>query len=128
MAIHQNQKDERKRCKMGKIKELSMEEEKLAVEFERFAESMLEFENLQKELLKHKYLYYVKAAPIISDYNYDMLEEKSRKLAKSLGFRADKWEGPEENEKHHIHWMVDFDSNHALSAEIIAEIDGVKGE
>jgi hypothetical protein len=104
---------------MGRMKEMSMEEEKLAVEYDKFAESMLEFEELQKTLLKHKYLYYVKVKPIIGDYEYDMLEEKSLKLAKQLGFRADKWEGPEENEKDHVHWMVDFDSKHELAQSII---------
>jgi NAD-dependent DNA ligase len=106
------------------MKELSMEEEKLAVEYDKFAQSMLEFEDLQRELLKHKYLYYVKTKPIISDYDYDMLEVKSRKLAKQLGFRADEWEGPEENEKDHVHWMVDFDENHPLAASVIKEVDG----
>ena len=64
---------------------------------------------LQKELLKHKYLYYIENNPEISDYEYDMLELKSFKLAKELGFNSDKWEDPQENEKHHIHWMVGYD-------------------
>lgn len=79
------------------------------------------FQELQKELLKHKYLYYVKSAPIISDYDYDMLEDKSLKLARKLGFRADKWEGPEENEAEHVHWMVDFNFSHPLANQIISE-------
>jgi hypothetical protein len=98
---------------MGKIKEMVMAELEL-----------LAFHELQKELIKHKYLYYVKSAPIISDYNYDMLEEKSLKLARTLGFRADKWEGPEENEKDHVHWMVDFDESHPLAKEFMKEVDG----
>jgi NAD-dependent DNA ligase len=64
------------------------------------------FIQLQKDLLKHKKLYYIDNTPTISDYEYDMLEQSSYNLARELGFRADKWEDPEENEKHHIHWMV----------------------
>ncbi len=67
-----------------------------------------EFRNLQKELLKHKRLYYIEEKPIISDYEYDMLEKRSFVLAKALGFRADSWLGPDEFEKHHVHWMVGY--------------------
>ena len=108
---------------MGKVKELTMEEERLAIDFEKFANLMVEFENLQKILLKHKYLYYVKSAPIIGDFNYDMLENESLKIAKLLGFRADKWEGPEEGEKDHVHWMVDFDDKHPLAKAVIEEVE-----
>ncbi|HBI00628.1 MAG TPA: hypothetical protein DDY18_03285 [Flavobacterium sp.] len=87
----------------------------------------MEFELLQKELLKHKYLYYVKSAPIISDYDYDMMERKCYKMAKQLGFRADNWEGPEENEKLHVHWMVDFDESHPWSQEVINEVKNGQG-
>lgn len=67
-----------------------------------------EFVALQREILKHKYLYYIKNKPEISDYEYDMLEKKSFEIAKELGFRADSWKGAQENEKHHIHWMVGY--------------------
>lgn len=67
-----------------------------------------EFVKLQKDLLQHKKLYYVDDMPTISDYDYDMLELSSYKLAKELGFRADRFEDPEENEKHHIHWMIGY--------------------
>jgi NAD-dependent DNA ligase len=83
-----------------------------------------EFEQLQKTLLKHKYLYYVKSAPIIGDYDYDMLELESFGLAKKLGFNADRLGEPQENEKEHVHWMVDFDENHPLAKIVIAEVDG----
>jgi len=83
-----------------------------------------EFEQLQKDLLLHKYLYYVKSNPIITDYEYDILEEKSLKLAGKLGFRADKWEGPEEDEKDHIHWMVGFKTTHPLAKEITNGVHG----
>ena len=66
------------------------------------------FEQLQKELLRHKKLYYIEDNPEISDYDYDMLERRSFKMAQSLGFRGDSFEGPEENEKHHVHWMVGY--------------------
>jgi len=91
---------------MGKVKELTQE-----------------FELLQKTLLKHKYLYYVKSAPIISDYDYDMMENDSLKMAKKLGFRADKWEGPAQDETEHVHWMVDFDANHPLAKSVIEELE-----
>lgn len=81
------------------------------------------FDKIQRDLLKHKYLYYVKSAPIISDYDYDMMENESRKLAKELGFRADQWEGPADNEKDHIHWMVDFDETHHLAESVIKEVE-----
>ena len=77
-----------------------------------------QFDKIQKELLMHKHRYYVLSNSIISDQAYDMLEEKSLKLARELGFKADKWENPDENEKHHIHWMVDFSENHPLSIEL----------
>ena len=32
-----------------------------------------DIQQLQKELAHHAYLYYVKDAPIISDYDYDVL-------------------------------------------------------
>lgn len=70
-----------------------------------------EFEELQLLLIYHKYMYYEKNTPTISDYDYDMLERKSFKLAQELGFRADSWEDPEENEKHHVHWMVGLDKS-----------------
>lgn len=91
---------------MGKVKELAVE-----------------FEDIQKDLLKHKYLYYVKSAPVISDYDYDMMENESRKIAKRLGFRADQWEGPAEDEKDHVHWMVDFDENHPLAKDVIQQVE-----
>lgn len=78
-----------------------------------------EFLELQKELMKHRYLYYVKDNPVISDYDYDMMECKSFELARKLGFRADKWDAPEENEREHVHYMVDFNHNHPLAKEII---------
>lgn len=67
-----------------------------------------EFKELQVELLKHKRLYYEFNTPIISDYEYDMLERKSFAMAKELGFNADSFEDPEENEAHHVHWMVGY--------------------
>ena len=69
---------------------------------------MNEFIQLQMELLYHKYLYYTLNSPILSDYDYDMLERKSFEDARNLGFRADKFEDPEEREAHHVHWMVGF--------------------
>lgn len=72
------------------------------------AEETEEFIDLQKELLRHKFLYYVENRPEISDYDYDMLEEDSFILARDLGFRADKWEDASPEEAHHIHWMIGY--------------------
>jgi NAD-dependent DNA ligase len=77
-----------------------------------------EFVNLQKELLRHKHLYYVKNAPEISDYEFDMLEKKSFNLAEKLGFRADKWEDAADNEAHHIHWMVGYEEGSIYATSI----------
>lgn len=33
--------------------------------------------SIEDQCLVHRYLYYVKARPIISDYEYDMLERKA---------------------------------------------------
>ena len=38
-------------------------------------------EQLEDEILYHKYLYYKKAEPIISDYNYDQLEKELKRIA-----------------------------------------------
>ncbi|MFT6125751.1 MAG: hypothetical protein ACJAVA_000192 [Flavobacteriaceae bacterium] len=67
-----------------------------------------EFELIQLHLLLHKYLYYEKYKPMLDDCGFDMVEQYSITLAKNLGFRADKYLGPEENEKHHVHWMIGF--------------------
>lgn len=67
-----------------------------------------EFEHIQKFLLLHKYLYYEKNKPMLDDQGYDSAEAYSFTLAKNLGFRVDKYLGPEENEKHHVHWMIGF--------------------
>ena len=70
-----------------------------------------EFIDLQKELLRHKFLYYVQNTPEISDYDYDMLERQSFRMAQELGFKGDGYEGPEENEMHHVHWMIGYNEN-----------------
>jgi len=69
------------------------------------------FEHTQLWLLLHKYWYYIENNPQINDQNYDSAENYSRELAKTLGFRANIELGPEDNEKHHIHWLIGFDDN-----------------
>ena len=80
---------------------------------------MEEFEALQVEQLYYKYLYYELGVSGISDYNYDMLERKSFAEAQKLGFKADKWEDPDENEKHHVHWMVGFDKKSKYWPQVV---------
>ena len=101
---------------MGKIKEVVVSQD--------------EFEKLGKELLKHKYLYYVKSAPIISDYDYDMMERKYTKMAKELTERPEvslisDWD--------ELEWLsnatiVDFPENHPWADGIIKEVEGEKYE
>lgn len=67
-----------------------------------------EFIELQKELLNHKYKYYITNNPTISDYEFDMLERSSFEMAKSLGFNADRFDDPMPDEEHHVHFMVGF--------------------
>lgn len=45
-------------------------------------------EELTKELNRHNYLYYVKAQPEISDYDFDMLLKELEKLEEVTGFRT----------------------------------------
>lgn len=102
---------------MGKFKEMSLD--------------LQRFEELGKILLKHKYLYYIKTEPEISDYDYDMLERDYVKLAKSL-----KEQGADEPEVHmlledlwkeDVEWWptpaskIDFPSTHPWADKIIEE-------
>lgn len=80
-----------------------------------------EFSKIQIDLLYHKYLYYDLEKPEISDYEYDMLEKRSFKLAQKLGFRADSWLGPEVEEKLHVHWMVGFDVKNIYWTDVVKE-------
>ncbi len=34
--------------------------------------------NFEKEVLAHRYLYYVEANPVVSDFEYDLLEREAR--------------------------------------------------
>lgn len=76
-----------------------------------------EFVHIQKFLLFHKYLYYEKDNPMLEDQGFDNAERYSFALAKNLGYRANKMKGPEENEKHHVHWMVGFNENNVYWEE-----------
>lgn len=49
------------------------------------ANNKKEYIKLGWTLLEHKYRYYVKNNPVISDYEYDMLEKKYDALAEELG-------------------------------------------
>ena len=37
-------------------------------------------EQLEHEIMVHRYLYYVECQPVISDYEYDILERKAREV------------------------------------------------
>lgn len=83
-----------------------------------------EFDKVQLELIKHKYHYYILDAPLISDYEYDMLERQSYKLSRTLGFAMDFFEGPQAGEEDHVHFMVDFDENNKYAKIFLAEQKG----
>lgn len=68
------------------------------------------FNNLTKELLTHKYHYYMKDDPIISDYEYDKLEREWISLGKELGINMDDYPN----------W-IGFDENHPLAKEVLEE-------
>lgn len=68
----------------------------------------IEFKEVQEKILKAKRSYYKYHTSIMSDYEFDMLEKYSFKLAKALGFRANSEKGPKKNEAHHVHWVVGY--------------------
>lgn len=35
---------------------------------------------IEHEIMVHRYLYYIEAEPVISDFEYDMLERKAREI------------------------------------------------
>lgn len=41
-------------------------------------EACMELDGLEHEVLVHRYLYYVEAQPILSDFSYDQLEREAR--------------------------------------------------
>lgn len=76
-----------------------------------------EFEKLGKEILKHKYLYYIKCRPIISDYDYDMLERKYVLMAQDIAKEPNIHLIADWNEKE-AGTIVDFPDTHPWAAEI----------
>jgi hypothetical protein len=64
-------------------------------------EKVKKFNELTVELLMHKYLYYEKNMPRITDYEYDMKERDWQKLGTEIGLPMEEYP----------HW-VDFDRNH----------------
>jgi len=84
---------------------------------------MDKFEQLGRELLRHKYLYYIKCSPEISDYAYDMLERDYIKLAGDVQHEPtihliadwnEKWAGT----------VVDFPFTHPWAKETAELVDG----
>lgn len=89
-------------------------------------QSMLiqDFEETGKLILAHKYLYYIKNRPLLSDYEFDMLEYKYTKMAKEL---IEKPEISMISDWDELEWLnnatiIDFPHNHlwAQEAEEIA--------
>lgn len=64
------------------------------------------FELLTIELLQHKYRYYKLDNPIISDYEYDMMEIKRNKIGTELGHDMDMYPN----------W-IGFDERHPLATK-----------
>lgn len=65
------------------------------------------FEQLTIDLFCHKYLYYELNQPIISDYDYDMLERKWAKLGQELGLLSEDDTMP----------CIGFDEKHPMAAK-----------
>jgi NAD-dependent DNA ligase len=66
------------------------------------------FIQLSWQILEHKYRYYILVNPVISDYEYDMLEKEYDALADKLGLPKSASD------------MVDFDTNRP-SCQRVAE-------
>lgn len=85
---------------------------------------MNKFEQLGKTILYHKYLYYVKGEPVISDGVYDLLEKKYVDMAKKIEkepeihILADWFELKIQN-GFHASVVVGFPHNHPWSEAII---------
>ena len=85
-----------------------------------------EFEKFGREILKHKYLYYIKNEPIISDYDYDMMERKYTDMARDIKIRP---EVSMISDWAHLDWLhiatiVGFPEEHPWAKDIIKEVDG----
>lgn len=80
---------------------------------------MEKFLKLERELLEHKYRYYVLFNTTISDYDYDMLERKWFQMGEDLGINMDTYLE---------HW-VGFSENHPMAKEVMEKLgipkDGV---
>lgn len=81
-----------------------------------------------KELLKHKYLYYIVAEPAISDHEYDRLEVVYTQMAKEITVEPEVHLIADWNELHGPdgEWItngavVGFPHDHPWAAEIIKE-------
>jgi len=46
--------------------------------FQEHHDRILKMNDLGKQVMKHRYLYYVKAMPVMSDWEYDKLETKAK--------------------------------------------------
>lgn len=65
-----------------------------------------EMKDLMFELLVHKYLYYEMDRPIITDYEYDMLEHKWIKMLEDAGINMDDYP-----------FWIGFPEEHPMAAE-----------
>lgn len=70
-----------------------------------------EFFELTTQLLVHKFMYYENDNPVLTDYEYDMLEKDWREGGQSLGINMDAYPN----------W-VGFDRNHPLANKALARI------
>ena len=88
---------------------------------------MKEFEKLGKEILKHKLLYYKLGQATLSDYEYDMLEEKYITMAKSLDNEPEihiiaDWPELKIQGGIHASCIVGYDDSHPWMSDIIKEL------
>lgn len=73
---------------------------------------MEEFLKLERELLEHKYRYYVLNQTTITDYEYDILESSWYRMGEELGIDLDKY----------LQYWVGFSENHPMSKDIIKRL------
>lgn len=79
---------------------------------------MTKFEKLGREIIRHKYLYYIKATNEISDYEYDEMERLYVQLAKNIKKEPKNHIIADWNEK----WagtLIDFPHTHPWAKELL---------
>jgi hypothetical protein len=82
------------------------------------AESQMtsEMKALMLDLLVHKYLYYEMDRPVITDYEYDMMESKWFRMLEDAGINMDKYP-----------FAVGFPHSHPLAEQAVVKAKSLLG-